>query len=209
MGMEAVGTTSSFVEEDLSDTEPVRTNCMTPKYKISLKDCEEILEEIYQDMDPDESVFYRISPEEVTTAKNHSRLSNVMNSDEFRYMLTYGEVEPKSVEKGLLPVFDLKSSDVFVDLGCGMGRVVIQAALQTDCKAARGIELVKLRAVEGKRALKRLRALKHPCDHIKIIHGDFSSPPHHLKLREATVVYFGLKRVELMGPLMGSFRLAH
>lgn len=52
---------------------------------------------------------------------------------------TYGEIKPESLAQ-ILDYFKLSASDVFVDLGSGVGKACVQVALTTPAKAI-GIEL--------------------------------------------------------------------
>lgn len=54
---------------------------------------------------------------------------------------TYGEILYPSVDK-LMSAIQLTEHDVFVDLGSGMGKIVIQFFLKSAIKAAYGIELL-------------------------------------------------------------------
>lgn len=55
--------------------------------------------------------------------------------------ITYGEILYPSIDK-LLSAISLTEQDVFVDLGSGLGKFVLQVFLKTAVKEARGIELV-------------------------------------------------------------------
>ncbi|KAL6062214.1 Nucleosomal histone H3-Lys79 methylase [Balamuthia mandrillaris] len=68
---------------------------------------------------------------------------------------TYGEISVESVET-LIEKTGMNEQDVFYDLGCGLGRVVIHVALSTDVKAAKGLELSKRRITFAKEAKKKL-----------------------------------------------------
>lgn len=54
---------------------------------------------------------------------------------------TYGEILSSGVNK-LLSLITLSKDDVFVDLGSGLGKVVVQVFLQSDVKEARGLEII-------------------------------------------------------------------
>ncbi len=54
---------------------------------------------------------------------------------------TYGEILYQSVNK-LISAIQLTENDIFVDLGSGMGKIVIQFFLKSMIKAAYGIELL-------------------------------------------------------------------
>jgi len=61
---------------------------------------------------------------------------------------TYGAITPKGV-RALIERLDIDSSDVFTDLGSGVGNVVLQFYCQTPVKRARGIELLHGRHLEA------------------------------------------------------------
>ena len=57
---------------------------------------------------------------------------------------TYGTITPVGVEK-LINNLNITSDDTFLDLGSGIGNVVVQFALNSNVNKARGIEYVKSR----------------------------------------------------------------
>jgi hypothetical protein len=67
----------------------------------------------------------------------------------------YGEIRPESVTV-LLKHMNLKDTDVFYDLGSGLGKVAIQAALCTEARAV-GVELSVSRYERAKAAAKKIR----------------------------------------------------
>ena len=98
----------------------------------------------------------------------------------------------------IFSIAKLGKEDVFYDLGCGDGRIVIEAARRTDVKKAVGIEIDE-RLVE----IARKNAEKSGVsDRVEIIHGDFFTTP----ISEATVVYMYLTRRvnELLKPKLSS-----
>jgi hypothetical protein len=64
----------------------------------------------------------------------------------------YGEITFRSVEK-LIHYLRLKESDVFFDLGSGVGKVVMQIGMTTKVKKAVGVELSETRFKSAKKAL--------------------------------------------------------
>lgn len=58
---------------------------------------------------------------------------------------TYGEITFEGVET-LLKLLKLKDTDVFYDLGCGVGKMVVQVYLDSPVKKSAGIELSSERA---------------------------------------------------------------
>ena len=57
---------------------------------------------------------------------------------------TYGTITPKGIAT-LLSHLEINSNDTFLDLGSGIGNVVVQFALNSNVHKARGIEYVKSR----------------------------------------------------------------
>ncbi len=87
----------------------------------------------------------------------------------------YGELLPKFLNK----IFDatkLKSDQVFVDLGSGVGNCVLQAALETGCESW-GCEMMKncndLAQLQAKEFVARCRLWGIKPGAIHLIHGDF------------------------------------
>jgi len=125
----------------------------------------------------------------------------------------YGEVLPEGIQT-LLDVLDdempITESDVFVDLGSGTGKIVLQAALSTPCKKVVGIELSATRHKHGIDAMKNAGRIAKECKsteldndeslckeyaqktvdaltsgRLQIIHGDIMKPTYN----DATHLY--------------------
>ena len=69
---------------------------------------------------------------------------------------TYGEITYEGAQK-LIEKFKLTKKDVFYDLGCGVGKFVIQIYLETPVKKSVGIELSKTRIEKATQALEQLK----------------------------------------------------
>lgn len=69
---------------------------------------------------------------------------------------TYGEITFEGAKK-LAQILDITENDVFYDLGCGVGKLVMQVYLTTPVKKSMGIELSKTRIDGAKKALKELK----------------------------------------------------
>mmetsp|Transcript_22579 Transcript_22579/g.53310 ORF Transcript_22579/g.53310 Transcript_22579/m.53310 type:complete len:369 (+) Transcript_22579:193-1299(+) len=166
-----------------------RRGCVTREKAI------DILDHTYADINADESRVYRMKSDEVATARDKAKfaMSTRIHPADFRHSLTYGEVEPDSVSDVLIPLLDLGPSDVFYDLGCGTGKIPIQVALQTNCKASKGIEIMHDRVQEGRKALECLRRNYHSVfwknDRVVIAQGDLQCPPSEADLSDATVLF--------------------
>jgi len=72
---------------------------------------------------------------------------------------TYGEVRPISVPH-VISLLGVNNQDIFFDFGSGVGKMVFQVALSTNCKKAVGIELSQSRYEASMKALQRLDGLK-------------------------------------------------
>ncbi|PVU95133.1 hypothetical protein BB561_002009 [Smittium simulii] len=87
----------------------------------------------------------------------------------------YGEINPALVDD-FIKKCNFKPKDIFVDLGCGIGNVVIQTALQAGC-ASYGIEIMDIPAYLGQMQAKeykaRMRAYGLKRGTVEIIQGDF------------------------------------
>jgi len=82
------------------------------------------------------------------------------------YFKTYGEIKPESVRL-FYPFF--QKDDVFYDLGCGTGKVVLQVAYEKDIKSI-GVELNKER-LEIARSVSDEMGMS---DKVQFIEGDIS-----------------------------------
>ncbi|CAH0489513.1 unnamed protein product [Peronospora farinosa] len=154
-----------------------------------------LINELYEEQEQDDREMYNITRETVlneTSSCMCSQQIENLNMEEFRRLMTYGEVSVESVATTILPLLDLGENDVFFDLGCGTGKILVQAVLQTPCKRATGIELMQNRVLEGHKALKRLQERDIAIlrdKQIKIFRGDIFVPPEQARLMDATVVF--------------------
>nr|CCA16076.1 histone methyltransferase putative [Albugo laibachii Nc14] len=154
-----------------------------------------LLASLYREQEHDDRDLYKVSSHlarEMTQDSQCSAYVNRLNSNEFVRLLTYGEVSCSSVSETIIPFLDLREDDVFYDLGCGTGKIVVQVAIETACLVSKGIELMKNRVLEGKRALQRLNT---NCSQyivgraIEIVHGDICLPPSIAPITDASVVF--------------------
>lgn len=98
---------------------------------------------------------------------------------------TYGEIVPESLDQ-ILSYLQLKSDDLFIDLGSGVGKVVIQTGLSTPAKAM-GYELSPSRyqlAQEIKQALIKDKVLLDPSK-IEFVEDNIVNAPFD----RATVIF--------------------
>jgi len=121
---------------------------------------------------------------------------------------TYGEITADSVSQ-LIDLLNIRAQDVFFDLGCGVGKAVIQVALETHCKLSVGVELSKSRygaSIQAKsklirvmnrmpRSTKRLLTLEcgfnDNSDHSTKITSNFTGIPEILIPSDRTTVITG------------------
>ncbi|KAG7391576.1 hypothetical protein PHYBOEH_006638 [Phytophthora boehmeriae] len=154
-----------------------------------------LIAELYEEQEQDDREMYNISRDTVVTETSTCKRSQEvqdLSMEEFRRLMTYGEVSVESVSATILPFLKLGEDDVFFDLGCGTGKILVQAALQTPCKTAIGIELMQNRVLEGKKALARLKERDVSIlrgKSIEVLQGDICEPPEEAGLMNATVVF--------------------
>ncbi|RLN75044.1 hypothetical protein BBJ28_00012668 [Nothophytophthora sp. Chile5] len=155
----------------------------------------ELITELYEEQEQDDRSMYCIRTETVRAETSECKRSSEVEElslEEFRRMLTYGEVSVESVSSTILPFLRLEEDDVFFDLGCGTGKILVQVALQTPCRSAVGIELMQNRVQEGQKALKRLEERGLPAlrgKRLEVLQGDICAPPESARLMDATVVF--------------------
>jgi hypothetical protein len=98
---------------------------------------------------------------------------------------TYGELMPTATAR-MLAALELGRDDVFFDLGAGVGKVVLLAALLTEVGQAVGVELASRRVALGCRVLDEARREQHPgADRAALIEADML----RCELEAATVIY--------------------
>lgn len=98
---------------------------------------------------------------------------------------TYGELLPTATLR-LLAQLDLDRRDQFVDLGAGIGKVVLLAAMTTAVGSALGIELSATRVAVAQQALARARRARVPgVGRVRMLEADMLRCP----LDDATVIY--------------------
>ncbi|TDH67111.1 hypothetical protein CCR75_006202 [Bremia lactucae] len=154
-----------------------------------------LIADLYEEQEQDDREVYNISKETVfteTSACKRSQEVQGLSVEEFRRLMTYGEVSVESVASKILPMLNLVEDDVFFDLGCGTGKILVQTSLQTPCRRAIGIELMHNRVVGGHKALVRLQERNISIlqgKETRILQGDIFMPPAEACLMDATVVF--------------------
>ncbi|POM69270.1 Histone methyltransferase [Phytophthora palmivora] len=167
----------------------------TYSYECETQFVSNLITELYEEQEQDDRGMYSITKETVvseTSSCNRSQEVTDLSMEDFRRLMTYGEVTVESFATRVLPMLNLDADDVFFDLGCGTGKILVQTALQTPCKRAIGIELMQNRVQEGHKALNRLKEREISILHdkqIEIFRGDIFVPPEEARLMDATVVF--------------------
>jgi SAM-dependent methyltransferase len=103
-------------------------------------------------------IWDQYSSEEKFKLENFSKRDSNINkhftyNGTYELKYTYGEVIRKGVDTIIEKINKYKKptdKDVFVDIGCGAGKLVLHIAIKTDIKTLVGIELVKERAKYAK-----------------------------------------------------------
>ncbi|KAI8059885.1 histone methylation protein DOT1-domain-containing protein [Gongronella butleri] len=110
-------------------------------------------------------VYSRTVAHQADALNNYQAFSNYV----------YGEINAILV-KEFIERTNITAKSVFMDLGCGIGNVVLQVAAQTACEAY-GIEIMDLPCKFAKRQLReyatRMRAWCLPTGKVHFRHGDF------------------------------------
>lgn len=111
--------------------------------------------------------------------------ADVRTVERSRGSATYGELMPTATVR-LLAQLDLSRRDVLFDLGAGVGKLILLAAMITPVGRAYGIELSPSRVARGQQALRAARARRIPgARRAELIQGDML----RCELDAATVIY--------------------
>jgi SAM-dependent methyltransferase len=98
---------------------------------------------------------------------------------------TYGELLPTATLR-MLAQLDLDRRDQFVDLGAGIGKVVLLAAMTTAVGNVLGVELSAERVAVAQQALTRARRARvHGVGRVRMLEADMLRCP----LDDASVIY--------------------
>ncbi|KAI7823916.1 histone methylation protein DOT1-domain-containing protein [Kickxella alabastrina] len=112
-----------------------------------------------------EQVYNRVVAPTVDLLRQYKAFSNNV----------YGEILPTLVSE-LIARTGISASSTFVDLGCGIGNVVLQVAAQTGCRAC-GVEIMRVPARFARRQARefehrmQLYGLRHGA--VRVWQGDF------------------------------------
>lgn len=93
--------------------------------------------------------------------------------------ITYGEMKPPLLER-IINMTNIRPSSVIVDLGSGVGNVVLYLAVRTGCMAF-GIECVQVRADIAREQLEKVKMMagvwKGSMGPVELIQGDILTHP--------------------------------
>ncbi|KAJ2868092.1 Nucleosomal histone H3-Lys79 methylase [Coemansia aciculifera] len=116
-----------------------------------------------------EQIYNRVVAPTVGSLRQYKAFSNNV----------YGEILPTLVNE-FIDRTNITHKSTFVDLGCGIGNVVLQVAAQTGCDAS-GIEIMKVPARFAKRQARefehRMRLYKLRHGSVQVWRGDFCESP--------------------------------
>jgi len=111
---------------------------------------------------------------------NDSYYSNSSKNNDL--VPTYGEILPNAVTK-LINNLEISKNDMFVDLGCGTGKVVLQFHLQTPVHHALDIEFSTTRHKQATSIFEKIKIKKNK--KIECLRGNFLN----LDLSKGTIFY--------------------
>lgn len=104
----------------------------------------------------------------------------------------YGETSYDLVCQ-MIDQIDITQDDVFIDLGSGVGQVVLQIAAATPCKVCLGIEKADVPSRYAEAMNKNFRTWMQwygkKYGEYKLIRGDFLTEEHREKINQATIVF--------------------
>ncbi|XP_022901113.2 histone-lysine N-methyltransferase, H3 lysine-79 specific isoform X1 [Onthophagus taurus] len=104
----------------------------------------------------------------------------------------YGETSYDLVCQ-MIDQIDITQDDIFIDLGSGVGQVVLQMAAATPCKICLGVERAEVPSRYAESMNKNFRAWMQwygkKFGDYKLIKGDFLNEEHREKITSATIVF--------------------
>lgn len=143
------------------------TKTLDKIHSLPLKTVKSLLNQVYD---------RAVSPQIDILKKRHAEVENEKDN-------TYGELRPDFVSEALT-LAGLKSDQVFLDLGSGVGNVVLQAALEFGCESV-GCEMVdnadKLAQLQRKEFATRCQMWGIKSGKVQLEHGSFFDDPETLK----------------------------
>ncbi|XP_019765115.1 histone-lysine N-methyltransferase, H3 lysine-79 specific isoform X2 [Dendroctonus ponderosae] len=104
----------------------------------------------------------------------------------------YGETSYDLVCQ-MIDQIEITADDVFIDLGSGVGQVVLQMAAATPCKICLGVERAEVPSRYAEAMNKNFRTWMQwygkKYGEYKLIRGDFLTEEHREKINQATIVF--------------------
>ncbi|CAG9817009.1 unnamed protein product [Phaedon cochleariae] len=104
----------------------------------------------------------------------------------------YGETSYDLVSQ-MIDQIEITADDVFIDLGSGVGQVVLQMAAATPCKICLGIERAEVPSRYADSMNKNFRTWMQwygkKYGEYKLLRGDFLTEEHREKINQATIVF--------------------
>ncbi|XP_017782818.1 PREDICTED: histone-lysine N-methyltransferase, H3 lysine-79 specific-like isoform X2 [Nicrophorus vespilloides] len=107
-------------------------------------------------------------------------------------MQVYGETSYELISQ-MIDQIDITPEDIFIDLGSGVGQVVLQMAAATPCKICLGIERAEVPSRYAESMNKNFRTWMKwygkKFGEYKLMKGDFLMEEHREKINSATIVF--------------------
>ncbi|CAK9303194.1 unnamed protein product [Gordionus sp. m RMFG-2023] len=105
---------------------------------------------------------------------------------------TYGETSYEQVKK-ILQKLNIQPDDTFIDLGSGIGHIVLQVAASTQCRSCVGIEKESTRAHYAIQMDKQfgvvMKWFGKKFHHYQLINGDFLDAEHIDLIYQSTIIF--------------------
>lgn len=150
-----------------------------------------ILQQTYNQavVDPDRLNFYEpFSPE---VCFNYMRLKKTVITKLY-ILQVYGETSFDLVCQ-MIDQINVTAEDIFIDLGSGVGQVVLQMAAATPCKICLGIEKAEVPSRYAESMNRHFREWMQwygkKFGEYKLIKGDFLTEEHREKINSASIVF--------------------
>ncbi|ETI55179.1 hypothetical protein F443_02121 [Phytophthora nicotianae P1569] len=86
-----------------------------------------------------------------------------------------GEIFPAGVDSLINSIGDIDDQDIFLDVGCGLGNVLVQFALQTLVSKCYGIEVREEVLIHGLQLMDETPSLRDYCGKVAIVCAEAST----------------------------------
>jgi tRNA G46 methylase TrmB len=109
-----------------------------------------------------------------------------------------GEVTVEGTSTLIAALGEIDSNDVFLDMGCGIGNVAAQFALQTKSRLCLGLEIRKNIVERGRSLIHMYKATYPPLQKVKLLLGDIRRCPEVIgsEIAHSTILFANNKLFE-------------